>query len=363
MTAVMTALRSFSWKSKQTTTGLLILFLFLIAYSLIMNLSYSYGDAIFDIPPEENEEVKQDWSLDHGRQPENGRFCELYNITKPYKTNFDCVKTKSVPVISACVYEIWRDNFISHDIKYTGLWEWHILGDLQSRLNQDPSMGFIDAGANIGFYSLITAKMGHQTVAVEPFLESVYRLHKGALLSEVEDNLIIVRNAIADVRVKGQVVASGDNQGDTRIILDYRPCIGSCSPAINTILLNDILEVAKFDRAIMKIDIQGFEHRAFVHAEKLLQKIDIIYIFMEWLMLKEYYVSENHTSNDKYIVEEMISLLFRNHYRPFKISYDGGGPLDPNVWHTWPHDIVWHKMPNAAEYRLLVRNHFLNWPH
>lgn len=68
--------------------------------------------------------------------------------------------------------------------------------------------------------------------------------------------------------------------------MGYKPCIGSCSEKVQTILLDDLLEVVTFDRAVIKIDSQGFEHRSFQHAEKLLDAVYVPYIYMEWLLMK-----------------------------------------------------------------------------
>lgn len=68
--------------------------------------------------------------------------------------------------------------------------------------------------------------------------------------------------------------------------MGYRPCIGSCPGQVTTILLDDLLEVLTFDRAIIKIDSQGYEHKAFQHANKLLDTVFVPYIYMEWLLMK-----------------------------------------------------------------------------
>ena len=61
-----------------------------------------------------------------------------------------------------CLYESWRDKYVSHDLAHTGLWEPHVLLDFQDVLRRDSSLGVIDIGANIGVYSLLAAAMHHQ---------------------------------------------------------------------------------------------------------------------------------------------------------------------------------------------------------
>ena len=106
--------------------------------------------------------------------------------------------------------------------------------------------------------------------------------------------------------------------------------------------MDDLLEVIDFKTAIMKMDIQAMEHKAFVHAEKLLDSISIPFIFMEFMELVNYYKSKTHQSADKIMVRKMIDLLQSKGYVP--VNKLGRGPrLDPNRWNTWPGDMSWVK--------------------
>lgn len=293
----------------------------------------------------------------------NKIHCDIDDISSPYKADFDCIITRTSPEVHVCLHELWRDMYISHDLKETGVWEKHILGEIQDVLRADSSLGFIDIGANIGFYTMIAAKMGHRVVAVEPFAESRYRIHMAVQLEQLQDVITVVKNPVTNRRVKATIQTSGNNQGDIQIdISDIVPCLGTCPEVVQTITLDDLLEVTNFSRAIIKIDAQGHEHRILDRAENLLNKIDVPFIFTEWLMMKTFYVDSNHTSADKLIVQSMMKKLFDLNYRPFQLNYDGGQPLDPNRWFDWPHDIVWHKSASDMDYRKLLNNHFKHWP-
>ena len=77
----------------------------------------------------------------------------------------------------------------------------------------------LDIGANIGYYTLLAAKMGQQVVAVEPVLDSIQRLQHAAHVEEVSEHITVVYNGIAGVRMKATLRQSGHNQGDSRIEL------------------------------------------------------------------------------------------------------------------------------------------------
>ena len=77
----------------------------------------------------------------------------------------------------------------------------------------------LDIGANIGYYTLLAAKLGQQVVAVEPVLDSIQRLQHAAHAEQVTERITVVYNGIADVRTKATLRQSGHNQGDSRIEL------------------------------------------------------------------------------------------------------------------------------------------------
>lgn len=290
------------------------------------------------------------------------KYCNIVNLTAPVNEEFNCVRTTTKPQTTVCLYDVYRDVYISHDIQETGIWEPLVTRDFLDVLARNPSAGVIDVGANIGFYSMLAASDGREVVAVEPYVNSVRRLHMAVTLENVTASVVVVQNAVSDVRTAATVRRTGDNQGDTRIRHGAEPCMGACSPVVRTVLLDDLLEVCHFGQAIMKIDIQGYEHRAFAHAAALFDSIRVTYIFMEWVLMGKHYVAANHTSVDKVLVKNMLRFLFERDYRPYTLSSEGERPLNPDVWGAWPDDIVWHLMPDTMDYSKLIRTHFLNWP-
>ena len=56
--------------------------------------------------------------------------------------------------------------------------------------------------------------------------------------------------------------------------------------------MDDLDVIAPFKKAVIKIDIEGHEHKAFAHAVRLLKDIYVPFIFMEWMKLREYYSAE-----------------------------------------------------------------------
>ena len=137
-----------------------------------------------------------------------------------------CVNTRTDPVFPVCLYDRWKDVFISRDLETTGLWEPHVVSDIQEVLKKDKNLGFIDAGANIGFYSLLAAKMGHPVVAIEPYMENIKRFDKAVEVAGLQNDIVLLENAISDVRTDATLYQTGDNQGDIRVRLEAPPCVG-----------------------------------------------------------------------------------------------------------------------------------------
>jgi len=65
-------------------------------------------------------------------------------------------------------------------------------------------------------------------------------------------------------------------------------CGGRCASNVTTIVMDDLLEVVQFGRAVMKIDIEADERRAFSHADQLFDHVRVDYIFMEWMKLRAF---------------------------------------------------------------------------
>jgi FkbM family methyltransferase len=58
------------------------------------------------------------------------------------------------------------------------------------------------------------------------------------------------------------------------------------SVKINTVKVDDILdlpEISHFHEVFIKMDVEGFEHKVLLGAEKFFQKLDVRGIIMEWV--------------------------------------------------------------------------------
>lgn len=277
--------------------------------------------------------------------------------------HFECISTKTSPSVTVCLFDIWHDVYVSRSLQAAGVWEPYLVSEFTEAVRRGGhTAGLVDIGANIGYYSLLAAKLGQRVVAVEPVLDSIERLQHAAYLDDVTDRITVVYNGVADVRTRATLRQSAGNQGDSRIELQVRECTGACPVIISTIVLDDLVDVITFSQAVMKVDIQGSEHRAFQCASRLFAAVHFTHVFMEWEIMRDFYVNSTHTSIDKLLVQQMISFLLVRQFRPYKLVSDGAQPLDPGHWGTWPVNIVWLRLANADEQSSLTRSHYRNWP-
>lgn len=295
-------------------------------------------------------------------QPPVNASLEVYDLGKPVKFDSKCIRTRTTPSTTVCLYPRKIDKYVSAQLEGSGQWESHVADEFQEALRRDSDAGALDIGGNIGYYTMLAASMGRKVVAVEPFSDNIHRIHQAAQIEHLTEKIVLLQNAIADVTASGTLQKSADNQGDTRIKMGVEPCEGSCPPTVKIIRLDDLVGVLPFQKAVMKIDIQGYEHRAFKHASVLFSRINITYVFMEWEVMKDYFNAIKDHAEDVILVENMMNFFLERNYQPYNLSSNGGRPLDPRVWPIWPMDMVWHLMPDKDSKSALPRQLSLFWP-
>ena len=196
-----------------------------------------------------------------------------------------------------------------------------------------------------GQYSLFAAKMGRKVVTVEPFYENILRIHKASYLEKTYDNILLIKNAISNIRNEIKKLEPNSNNIGGQSLLENKDKIFEKDEnnhyLVETILFDDIVPYLpyknaitkeKYKQAILKIDIEGFEPFAFENATLLFDTLDIRVIFMEWGNLPKQ-VNE-HTR-----IVAMIDFFLNRNYE----AYENNQILVKNSWRQWPWDIVWKK--------------------
>ena len=161
-------------------------------------------------------------------------------------------------------------------------------------------------------------------------------------MSNILFQVIVLENAVSSKRGSYELSIPSDNQGaacltsqDADSFCKYPE---SCPPWTSTIVLNDLLEVTNFEKAIIKIDIEGHEHKAMKISKIFFQFVKVTHILMEWQNLRHYYGSKLDETKDKRLVFDMIDMLKKRGFCPVDVHKNA---LSMNHWYGWPDDIIW----------------------
>ena len=132
-------------------------------------------------------------------------------------------------------------------------------------------------------------------IVQKSFLGNYYKIQKSINIEKLEDKVTLLTNGLSNVRGEIKKLSSDtsnvggqellpENHANELNAIDFK----NDKYMVETILMNDIVTIlpADFKRAVMKIDIQGYEIQAFTKAEKLFARVDIVAVFIEWVWVK-----------------------------------------------------------------------------
>ena len=253
----------------------------------------------------------------------------VYNMKQSIKDKSKCVPLSKLHV-QICIHNVGSDIYISKAIQRHQFWEPQEVIHFRRILQSDPELHVIDIGANIGQFSLIGASMGRKVLAVEARLKHVQMLHHSVVLNGYQSQVTIVHNALSDQRGRVSMEVYHLNQGGATVL--EGPNIKSPfhieRNATDSIIMSDLLPVVNFTKALMKMDIEGFEAKALKYAEPFFDQVKIPHIFMEWNQMPR---------NPEHVVEHLLSWLSTQGYQCYTI--DETEMLRTQDWRSWPVDV------------------------
>ncbi|KAI0243411.1 hypothetical protein LSAT2_015895 [Lamellibrachia satsuma] len=191
---------------------------------------------------------------------------------------------------------------------------------------------------------LVAAAMGHNVIAVEPFDGNLRRLHKAINLGNFNERIVVVRHAVSDRRELVSLDRRNTrNQGAIRVNADTA---FNQSDRVRSIFLDDLTDLAlrhfPSRRAIIKVDIEGYERFAFRRCDRLLDAVYVPFIFMEWQIMGPFFKGGRESANRKLVQELIDHLLLRGYGTYCARSL---ARLDSIGWNRWPGEILWkHKL-------------------
>ncbi len=127
---------------------------------------------------------------------------------------------------------------------------------------------FVDAGANVGYFSLLAASRGAHVLAYEPTLAVYRRLKENFALNGFSGDL--VNAALSDKAGTVKLYESDDDPEANSIFGN-----GEWSSTVRTVSLDrDLIRFGVKRVDLLKIDVEGAEPMVLDGAKKLLSSVD-----------------------------------------------------------------------------------------
>ena len=306
----------------------------------------------------------------------NGGTITLYDVTQENEWNFQCPTTKyndaDIHDVKICIYDPRHDEHVSGQLNDHGKWESvvvrsflrllralpHTRTSLSSnKKDETPTLHLdvIDIGANLGLYTLLATKYDRHVIAVEPLYDSLIRIHKSIQLNDVQHQVTLIANAVGMKHERLTLNVVDKNLGASylsyldelappgkkveTLVDEHHGVPPRVLAEVETITLDDLVSIYPiyFKRAILKMDIEGFEAFAFRNASLLFNRTEISAIYMEFGKLVEmkYYRGMLRA------IEDMLSFLKKRNYEPYEVN-DINHLLYDN-WESWPWDIAFRR--------------------
>ncbi|KAK2141466.1 hypothetical protein LSH36_1093g00092 [Paralvinella palmiformis] len=264
-------------------------------------------------------------------QTESCTNCLLYETNTKSLPSYNCIPLKVKYDPRLCLYPDEDDISLLH--QFSGVWESDTVQDLQKWLERDPELGFIDVGCHIGPYTLAAAILDTDVLAVDSSSDNLNRLIQSLKSAGLESRVTVLKNFVGDITEYAGHVSKEKHNPAKRLKTPM-------TNASQTVTLDDLLPLCKFQKALLRLDVNGSEHRVFQSANVLFQKLFIPLVLMDWHAMKPFYW---HASNDRdrLLVELMIEFFLELDYIPVDLDRH---VLHTELWDIWPSEVLWaHK--------------------
>lgn len=234
---------------------------------------------------------------------------------------------------------------ISGTIKERRSFESGNVDTVVSLLRKDPELSFIDIGTNVGQHAMAAALLGKQVIAVDAAKENIQHVCASVKYNHFSNRITIVHNAVSDTheKLKFRHGMEGDfglghvdmdniqSKMDAKFLNYFKM---NKFRNIESVKLDDFLDIPGFSfmkNILIKIDVEGHEHRVLLGAKKFMEKKmkNIKGIMMEWQWF-------GGREAEQIILQLMKTWIFQ----PFRFigKFE---ILDVNKTHTWPPDVLW----------------------
>ena len=230
-----------------------------------------------------NEKLAKNTILNwNGRDWEGFKLCQDIAKTEYLETTL----RSSAGCSKIFVYPSKKNEYLSNNIYKNGIWERDMVELALSVLKKDASLDFLDLGSNLGTYALSAATLGRRVVAVEAFPSTQNLLCKSILANNFSNSIHLINNAISDSKKEMSFTfnsRSGKMNKNNFGSIEVKPSdTKSTFETVQTVKLDDLLDIFNFSNILMKIDVENHEAEALKGAYKFFKEVDVKIAFIEW---------------------------------------------------------------------------------
>lgn len=194
----------------------------------------------------------------------------------------------------------------------------------------------VDVGANIGYFSLLAAALGHPVVAFEPMNRNVAKFFSSIHRNGLADRITLYQNAVAP-RSGARVILHSThptNQGNGKISakgpspFEMQGSYGE--HYVETVALSDVVHSDVF---LLKIAVEGFESAVLDGARKLLCQHVVRFVVIEF--------SPDTRVNPACSAVNMLQTMHALGYVASDVVPQAP-PLQPDQMSSFPPNILFH---------------------
>lgn len=129
-----------------------------------------------------------------------------------------------------------------------------------------PGTLFVDAGAHVGFYSLLAVRAGADVVALEPDPYNLAALRRNLRGTRAE----VLGSAVSDSVGAAAFHLSSSTTGSS--LVDRGDIEMTRSMSVETTTVDAVVEGRSFDMLVLKVDVEGAEPAALAGAQRALRE-------------------------------------------------------------------------------------------
>jgi FkbM family methyltransferase len=161
-------------------------------------------------------------------------------------------------------------------------------------LQNQPSSYVIDVGVNIGYYTLLSAALGHHVIAgfeINP--ANLARVCESLRINDYEDHVNLFLNGASDVHGQVMQVVIPKNPGEGTMTELNEGNTNKDVLTTTTVTLDEFgkahgwFDQPDFQVALLKLDVEGMEPQIVHGAQKLLQSGKVANVLVEFRKLEQ----------------------------------------------------------------------------